>query len=574
MRSEEFVSKKTTLLEIIERLRKFDGGLNEKLDRLVHNIESESFTIAVAGQFKRGKTTLINAMLGQSLLPTAVLPLTSVITVIRYGPRPRVLAVHQDCREEEIKPEEIELYVTEKHNPKNVKGIQRVEIEVPSRFLEQGVVLVDTPGIGSVYRHNSDVAYRFLPDADAIIFVLSADPPISEAECQFLEESSKYASKFFFVLNKIDYLGESEIKELLEFNRGVLASKLKVDARSIRLFPLSARNALEQKLAGKRMEKGLADFENMLEDFIVSKKGAFVLSASESKIKYIIEELVNRLLVEKSNLRVSQSELEERMKKFEDALGHILSKKEYNDGLIDIEQKKILEVVGADLDKLKREVTEPLVKKIVSHADSLENRDNQKFAAAVGDYLQEEVLHVLEPWRNSEQEKISKMFEERMKKYSTSVNEIISEVEKTASGLFDVEIKSRKTEERLTMESTFYFKLDKSEEITMLSMMDLLLPKSLFKKRLLSRLPAEIEEVVDRNCGRMRYDFLERMQKSVLQFKWTLSEKVDAAVNGIRAANESAIKIRMMGEEKMKRRFSEIEQELAELKRLMEKLER
>ncbi|MEM4272504.1 MAG: dynamin family protein [Candidatus Bilamarchaeaceae archaeon] len=574
--AEEFDSESAELLSIIEKLRKFGGGMEEKLDRLASNLETESFTLAVVGQFKRGKTSLINAILGQKLLPTAVLPLTSIITIVRYGPRLRIIAVFKDSREAEICREDIEGYVTEKLNPNNEKNVQRIEIEIPSDFLKRGVSLVDTPGIGSVYRHNTDVAFRFLPDADAVIFVLSADPPISDAECQFLAESSKYARKFFFVLNKADYLEDSEIGEVLEFNRRTIASKMGLEPASIKLFPLSAKNALEAKAGGKKAleaGKGFIAFEYALEDFIVSQKGRFVIQVSGSRLMFLAEELANQRMIEKSGLAVSRKELEERLRKFEEGLKQILYKKEYNYELIDLEQKKILDAIDEDIEGLKKSSIPGLSKKIMDYAHSLENRNNEEFWASVDDFRQESILHVLEPWRNDEEEKVSKMFSERMQKYSANINEIISEVERLASGLFEVKIESRKTDESLTMESSFYFKLSKSDETRMSSMLDPFLPRPLFKRRILSRLPQEIREDFDRNCGRVRYDFLERMQRSASAFKFALGEKTDSAIQGIRLANENAIRVRAQGEEKTRKRLSQIEKELAELREILGRLD-
>lgn len=573
--SEKFDYEETRLLELIERLRKYDGRINETLDKIAKNLQTGSFTLAVVGQFKRGKTTLINAILGDKLLPTAVLPLTSIITIIRYAPKQKFSVVFQDGRQTEIDKEAIEEYVTEKLNPKNIKNVQRVEIETPSKFLKHGVVLVDTPGIGSVYRHNTDVTYRFLPDVDAVVFVLSSDPPISEAECQFLKDSAQYASKFFFVLNKIDYLDESEIAELSDFNRKVIASNMSVKPDKIRLFPLSAKNALQSKLLNDKRnlkKSGLEDFEKALEEFIVSQKGDFVLSVSESKILRVAEELINERLIEKSNLSLSMRELEERSEKFEAELQRILSQRDYNNELVDVELKKILEILDADLDELKQKASGLLMKDIVDYARALENKNNAEFAKSVDNYRQNRVFEVLEEWRNKEQEKMSKIFTEKMKKYSENVDGVITEIEQIASGLFDVKIKSKKTKEQLTIESTFYFKLGKEDEPAVFSFFEILLPRSVFKRLLLSRLPNEIREDIDRNCGRMRYDFLERMQKSALEFKWTLNEKIDSVIDGIRSAIERAKKIKANGTKKTNARVSELERELRELRSIVASL--
>ena len=572
--AEKFDRKEAKFLDIIQKLSNIDSSANETLDRITKNLETGSFTLAVVGQFKRGKTTLINAMLGQRLLPTAVLPLTSIITIIRYGPRLRILVIFQDSRQVEIRKEKIEEYVTEKLNPDNIKGVERVEIETPSEFLKHGVVLVDTPGIGSVYRHNTNVTYKFLPNADAVIFLLSSDPPISEVECQFLKDSSKYASKFFFVLNKIDYLNEKEIKELITFNKKIIASNMGIQPSKIRIFPLSAKNALESKLLNKRHKWGIDDFERVLEEFIVSQKGDFVISVSESKIRRIAEELLNHRLIEKSNLKISAKELDERSNKFEEELQRILSQKDYSKELVAVEQRKILEIIDEDLAALKQEVTEPLIKEIVGYASSLENKNNNEYASLVDDYRQRRILETLEIWRTQEQEKISKIFAEKMRKYSENVEEIVSEIERIASGLFDVKIVSKKTKEQLTLESTFYFKLSKEDETAIFTAFDILLPRGIFKKRIISKLPDEIKEDIDRNCGRIRYDFLERMQKSAIDFEWTLDEKINTAVDGIHLAIERAKDIKMKGTEETKTRLLEIERDIRELKLILSSLDK
>ena len=107
---------------------------------------------------------------------------------------------------EEISQPELLEYITEKGNPRNQKGVREVDIAYPSDYLQDGVRVIDTPGVGSVYSHNTDVAYNYLPQVDAAIFVVTVDPPLSAAEQEFLKDIREYVHKLFFVLNKIDYV--------------------------------------------------------------------------------------------------------------------------------------------------------------------------------------------------------------------------------------------------------------------------------------------------------------------------------------------------------------------------------
>ena len=193
---------------------------------LADKLATEQFNLVVLGQFKRGKSTLINALLGADLLPTAVIPLTSIVTIIQYGPQPHAVVRCLDGRTLEVDITDLALYSTERDNPENIKGVAQVEVAFPSPFLRSGVRLVDTPGVGSVYASNTGTTYDYLPQADAAIVVLAADQPISQAEIDFVHEAAQYAAKFFFVLNKIDLLSAPELKESLEFSARVIAESL------------------------------------------------------------------------------------------------------------------------------------------------------------------------------------------------------------------------------------------------------------------------------------------------------------------------------------------------------------
>jgi ribosome biogenesis GTPase A len=113
-------------------------------------VSAGQFYVACVGQFKRGKSTLLNALIGHPVLPTAVVPVTSVPTIIRYGKRLSARVRLQNETWMEIAVSAVEEYVSEGKNPENLKGVVGVEIFVPSPLLETGMCLVDTPGLGSV----------------------------------------------------------------------------------------------------------------------------------------------------------------------------------------------------------------------------------------------------------------------------------------------------------------------------------------------------------------------------------------------------------------------------------------
>ena len=156
------------------------------LDELRARLRERRLRVLVAGEAKRGKSTLVNALLGRAVLPAGVTPLTAVATTVRYGPEPEVRAVFADGRVEHFPLSALEDLVTERRNPGNRRHVGSVTVMVNAPVLAYGVELVDTPGTGSVYAHNTATAEAALETMDAAIFVLTADPPVSASERELM----------------------------------------------------------------------------------------------------------------------------------------------------------------------------------------------------------------------------------------------------------------------------------------------------------------------------------------------------------------------------------------------------
>jgi small GTP-binding protein len=231
------------------------AALNELHDRL----RQRRLRVLVAGEAKRGKSTLINALLGRQVLPSGVTPLTALATAVRYGRDEGVTAVLRDGRSESYPVAALDDLVTERGNPGNRRGLASVTVTIDVPLLTRGVELVDTPGTGSVYAHNTAEAELALETMDAAVFVLTADPPVSATERDLMSRVARLSVSMFVVLNKADYLSadawqdggsvdgspdghrRSELAEALEFTASVAAEAA---GRPVRLYPLSARAAL------------------------------------------------------------------------------------------------------------------------------------------------------------------------------------------------------------------------------------------------------------------------------------------------------------------------------------------
>ena len=212
---------------------------------LAERIAEGRFYVACVGQFKRGKSTLLDALIGESVLPTGVIPITTVPTVIRYGQQRSARVQTANRAWVPIPLSEVEQYVSEEYNPENAKGITGVEIFVPARLLASGMCLVDTPGLGSVFAGNTAATRDFIPHVDAAIVVIGADPPISGDELAIVEAVAKQVNDLLFVLNKADRVTEKERRAAAAFARKLLESRLHREVPNI--YETSAVERLENR---------------------------------------------------------------------------------------------------------------------------------------------------------------------------------------------------------------------------------------------------------------------------------------------------------------------------------------
>ena len=274
---------------------------------LAERLAEGRFYVACLGQFKRGKSTLLNALVGDRALPTGVIPITTVPTVLRYGKTRRARVRYQGGSWTVIAPEELMQYVSEEHNPENVKGVTGVEVFVPSPLLADGMCLVDTPGLGSVFAGNTAATQAFVPHIDAAIIVLGADPPIAGEELALVEEVGKQTRQFVVVLNKADRTSEAERQVAAPFTRHVLEKRV---GRSVGpIYEISAFERLE-----KRREKW--DWDALvarLEKLVYESGRTLVRAAGDRGLRRLCDELLAVTLEEREALLRPIEESEKRI---------------------------------------------------------------------------------------------------------------------------------------------------------------------------------------------------------------------------------------------------------------------
>jgi hypothetical protein len=247
------------------------GPIALEIEALERRTRDGRFYVAAIGQFKRGKSTLINALLEAPLLPTGVPPVTSVVTLLRGGVERRVTVHFRHTPSAEVPVSQLFDYVTEVGNPGNARGVAVVDIEWPSPLLESGLCLVDTPGVGSILEANAQETHAFVPHVDAALLVLGADPPISAAEMELVRALLTERPPLIVVMNKADLLSGPDLDAGVAFTRCALKDVL---GQEPILFLVSARRSLEHgTLADGRPAGGVPDLRAAL-DALARSSGA------------------------------------------------------------------------------------------------------------------------------------------------------------------------------------------------------------------------------------------------------------------------------------------------------------
>jgi len=297
----------------------------ETVQAVRRRLAETSLYVVALGEFKRGKSSLLDAMLGADYLPIGVVPLTAVVTMIRRGPLAAV-AEFEDGRREPIATDELHLYVTETGNPGNAKGLRRVELTVPSAYLPEQAVLIDTPGLGSVHEGGTEHTLAFLPHVDVALLVLSVDQTLTDAERRLAVQLHESGTELVVAVNKTDYLDEQELEEALRFVCDSLAA---VGLVGTPVFAVSAKQAR----SGRADDGGVVELRRHLSMILERRYEAILGRQSSRRIVRLLDYLQTSYSVRAEIARRSVEQLAEALHRIEEVRVGVRQTAEEQDAL-------------------------------------------------------------------------------------------------------------------------------------------------------------------------------------------------------------------------------------------------
>lgn len=192
----------------------------EACQNLLH--QDQLIDVAILGQFKAGKSSFLNSLIGKPILPVGVIPVTTTITRVQYGSRERVLVHHFDGKEEVADLTAVEEFTSEARNPSNRQSVEWVDVELPALERYAGLRLVDTPGLGSIFRFHMEASANWMPEVGAAMVAISADRPLADNDLQLIRDLRKHTPKIVLLLTKADLLSPEQQKEVIQFFRTAL----------------------------------------------------------------------------------------------------------------------------------------------------------------------------------------------------------------------------------------------------------------------------------------------------------------------------------------------------------------
>ena len=534
----------------------------DQLAALRDRLDAARLRVLVVGEAKRGKSTLVNALLGRDVLPSGVTPLTAVTTTVRYGDDERAEVRFLDGHDEKHALAVLGDLVTERGNPGNRRRIAVVTVYVAAPLLAGGVELVDTPGTGSVFEWDTQAAHEALRSMDAAVFVLTADPPVSATERDLLEQVAQLSVATFAVLNKADHLDEPGLAEALEFTRRVLGEA----GHQGLVYPMSARAAL------RGADLGFAAFEADFTAYLSARGQADLRVSAVAQARRIAGSLLDEVAVTRRAAEMRAGDAAGRVRRFGERLAEVTVHGRDAVTVVNAESGRLLfalnDAAEQDQPRLAREVGRQLD---ALFGGSLREAAGGEIERQGREQLAALAVAAAEGWRQQRREAIEQGLAEVDARLAAGLRAELGVLRESAAELLGLDLAVPEPQGRLAESRRFFYSAggDAGQTDLLAAAVRRRLPGEFGRRTARDHLRREVPDLVGMHVGRARGDLQYRLAEATRALARVVEQRYADGTSRIRSALAAAAELREASAAEAAHRERELARREAALRHVM-----
>ena len=520
------------------------AGLADESDTAVltalrERLRAARLRVLVVGEAKRGKSTLVNALLGREVLPTGVTPLTAVPTTVTHGTGEAMEVAFTDGRTAHCPLSALGKFGTEHGNPGNSRGVAAITVRLDSPILARGVEIVDTPGTGSVHAHNTAAADGVLPTMDAAIFVLTADPPVSAAERDLLERVHGLSVTTFVVLNKADYTDAAGLAEAVGFTERIAGQAV---GAPVRVYPVSARAALSD--AG---DAGFAAFAADFGAYLDTGRTADLRRSAAGQLGRVASAGIDEIALARRAAELRSSDAAGRVTAFTARLAAVQERGTAAADLAAAESRRML----AGLNEAAELQTALLAAELRAAIGGL--LDGELAAAPPGEIEQQGRARLArlavdgaDSWRQAQRERLEDGLAALDDRLTRDLAAELGAVRDAAAELLGLELATPGPQERLAPDRRFFYSVAESiDQAELLAgAVRRRLPGELGRRLARHHVLGEVRDQAERQIGRARADLQQRLAEATRQLVLAAGRRYSGSTDRLARALQAAAVLR------------------------------
>jgi signal recognition particle receptor subunit beta len=468
-------------------------------------LSARQIRIVVLGEAKRGKSSLINALVGFDLLPTGVIPVTSVATVVRRASTDAVRVTYQGGRVEPVEMEEVAEYVSEDRNPGNRRGVESVEILVGDLPWEGSLAFVDTPGTGSVDELHDRVSATASNTMDVALFVLSSDPPVTARERRQIADAAARSAEILIVVTKSDLLTGPELETVLAYTREIARHAAGPD---VAIIAVSAKNPDTEP------HPGLLRLRRVIAQIATDPDHQVLGRSLRDRARRIALAERDEMAVSMSLVELERGQAADRARAFAAAVEEARAQHRDCGALVSAGVRSINNRLDESRASAARNLTGMLLQ-FVEDLDDRNRRESMGEAVAV-QRMTNRATEFAEGWRRTSAEVVEDQLAVIGLRATASMEVAIAQLRESAHELLGVSLTLSIKPVALPVDSRFFY-ITTSESDVAAAMSNAVrqrLPRALRRRSTISHLRETAEVLADRQLGRARGDLRLRLSEA------------------------------------------------------------